>query len=92
MRSHVGLLRFVGAARRLPNLLLWPADHDTPYAVGRGEADVVLTAPLFELFRATGGRRSLRQIEAMDWSDDPGPWIEQLVMPSYSAPVEDLVE
>jgi uncharacterized protein (TIGR03083 family) len=92
MRSHVGLLRFIGAARKLPILLMWPSDHDTAYPVGRGEADVVLTAPLFELFRATGGRRSRAQIEAMDWSDDPGPWLEHLVMPSYTAPDRDLVE
>jgi uncharacterized protein (TIGR03083 family) len=92
MRSHVGLLRFIGAARRLPPLLLWPTDHDTPYPIGRGEAEVVLTASLFELFRATGGRRSRRQLEAMDWSDDPGPWLDHLVVPSYDAPDADLVE
>ena len=92
MRSHVGLLRFIGAARKLPILLLWPTDHDTAYAVGRGDADVVLTAPLFELFRATGGRRSRSQIESMDWSDDPGPWLDHLVMPSYTVPESDLVE
>jgi hypothetical protein len=92
MRSHVGLLRFIGAARKLPSLLLWPTDHDTAYAVGRGDAEIVLTAPLFELFRATAGRRSLRQIRDMDWSEDPGPWLEHLVMPSYAAPDADLRE
>lgn len=92
MRSHVGLLRFVSAARRLPNLLLWPTDHDTTYPIGKGDAEVVLTAPLFELFRATGGRRSRAQIAGMNWSDDPGPWAEQLVMPSYSVPDHDLIE
>jgi uncharacterized protein (TIGR03083 family) len=92
MRSHVGLLRFIGAARQLPNLLLWPTDHDTTYPIGRGDADVVLTAPLFELFRATGGRRSQAQIAAMDWSDEPGPWAQHLVMPSYTVPAADLIE
>ncbi len=92
MRSHVGLLRFIGAARQLPNLLLWPTDHDTTYPIGRGDAEIVLTAPLFELFRATGGRRSSAQIAAMNWSDDPGPWAQHLVMPSYTVPEADLVE
>lgn len=92
MRSHVGLLRFIGAVRRLPTLLMWPDDHDTKYPVGKGQAEIVLTAPLFELFRATGGRRSRSQIAAMDWSDDPGPWLEHLVMPPYAAPGQDLLE
>ena len=92
MRSHVGLLRFIGAARKLPTLLMWPTDHDTAYPVGRGDAEVVLTAPLFELFRATGGRRSQRQIRSMEWSDDPGPWLEHLVLPSYAVRQQDLLE
>ena len=92
MRSHVGLLRFIGAARQLPNLLLWPTDHDTTYPIGRGDAEIVLTASLFELFRATGGRRSSAQIATMNWSDDPGPWAQHLVMPSYTVPEADLVE
>jgi uncharacterized protein (TIGR03083 family) len=92
MRSHVGLLRFIGAVRRLPPLLLWPNDDDTPYPIGRGEAEVVLTASLFELFRATGGRRSRRQLAAMDWADEPGPWLDHIVVPSYGVRDADLIE
>jgi uncharacterized protein (TIGR03083 family) len=92
MRWHAGLLRFIGAARRLPPLLLWPTDLNTPYPIGRGEAEVVLTAPSFELVRATGGRRSRRQLAAMDWSDDPGPWLDHIVVPSYHPPESDLDE
>jgi uncharacterized protein (TIGR03083 family) len=92
MRSHVGLLRFVGAARRLPVLTLEPTDADRTYAIGRGEPGAAVRAPLFELFRATGGRRSRSQIEALDWSGDYVPWLDHIVMPSYTAPAEPLIE
>ena len=92
MRSHVGLLRFVAGAYSLPPLELQPSDGDRVYRVGRDEPQVLLRASLFELFRATGGRRSLRQIAAMDWFGDPGEWARHIVMPSYTAPEADLVE
>ncbi len=92
MRSHVGLLRFVAGANDLPALLLESTDGIRSYAVGRSEPEVVLQAPHFELFRATGGRRSMRQMAAMAWTPDPGPWLDHLVMPSYAVPEDDLVE
>ncbi len=92
LRSHVGLLRFVGGAFGLPPLVLHPTDGEREYRIGREEPQLALRATAFELFRATGGRRSLAQIAAMDWSDDPGEWLNHLVMPSYTAPEDDLVE
>ena len=40
-----------------------------------GAVAVTLTAPLFELLRATTGRRSLGQIRALAWDGDPEPWL-----------------
>mgnify|MGYP001816036949 FL=1 len=92
MRSHVSLLRFLGTAMGLPILRIEPTDHDKAYPVGRGEPAVIVRAPLFELFRATGGRRSQDQIDAFDWSGDAERWRRHIVMPSYQAPAEPVIE
>ena len=92
MRSHVSLLRFVGSAMGLPVLRIEPTDHEKSYPVGRGEPAAVVRAPLFDLFRATGGRRSQDQIDAFDWSGDADQWRLHIVMPSYRAPAEPVVE
>jgi uncharacterized protein (TIGR03083 family) len=92
MRSHVGMLRFVAGAYGLPALLLDPLDGPRSYQIGRDDPALVLRAPLYELFRATGGRRSREQMAALDWSAEPGAWLDHLVMPSYGVPEQDLVE
>ncbi len=92
MRSHVAVLRFVGAAAGLPDLLLSATDTGRQWRVGRGEPEATLEAPAFELFRATSGRRSLGQIEAMTWSGASASWIENIVMPAFSMPAEALIE
>ena len=92
MRSHVALLRFIGAARKLPDLELVASDTDQRWRVGRGEPAATLFAPAFELFRATGGRRSGGQIAAMGWAGDSQGWLDHLVMGVYSVPATDLVE
>lgn len=40
------------------------------------EAQVHLAGPLFDLFRSFGGRRTLDQIRALDWSADPTPYLD----------------
>ena len=92
MRSHVAMLRFVAGAYGLPSLLLEPSNGPRTYQIGRDEPSLTLRATLYELFRATGGRRSRNQMAALDWSTDPGAWLDHLVMPSYGVPEEDLVE
>ncbi len=92
MRSHVGMLRFVAGAHRLPALLLEPSDGPRSHQIGRDTPELTLRATLYELFRATGGRRTREQMAALDWSEDPGAWLDHLVMPSYGIPEDDLVE
>lgn len=40
------------------------------------EAQVHLAGPLFELFRSFGGRRTLDEVRALDWSADPSPYLD----------------
>lgn len=40
------------------------------------EAQVHLAGPLFDLFRSFGGRRTLDQVRALDWSADPTPYLD----------------
>jgi hypothetical protein len=42
------------------------------------EEPVTLTTTTFEAFRWRLGRRSRRQLAAMDWSRDPGPLLDSL--------------
>ncbi len=43
---------------------------------GPAGAEVVVSGSAFELLRAFTGRRSLDQIRAMDWTGDPGPYVD----------------
>jgi uncharacterized protein (TIGR03083 family) len=42
---------------------------------GEGPAQIVVSATTFDLFRSFGGRRSLAQIRALDWTADPSPYL-----------------
>jgi uncharacterized protein (TIGR03083 family) len=59
---------------QLPTLALRAADGWSATA-GEGSPDVELRASSFELFRSFGGRRSLDQIRALDWSADPDVYL-----------------
>ena len=61
-------------SEQLPTLELRAPDGWSATA-GEGSAEVELRASSFELFRSFGGRRSLDQIRAMDWSADPEPYL-----------------
>jgi len=61
-------------SEQLPTLELRAPDGWSATA-GEGSAEVELRASRFELFRSFGGRRSLDQIRAMDWSADPEPYL-----------------
>jgi uncharacterized protein (TIGR03083 family) len=69
-------------------LLVRGVQLDRPLHVDTGDAVLVSTGgdgePLvlrtsaFEAFRLRMGRRSRAQVLAMDWSEDPAPWIDSL--------------
>lgn len=45
---------------------------------GDGEPLATLRGSTFELSQVVTGRRSDAQMRALDWSDDPSPWLEHL--------------
>jgi uncharacterized protein (TIGR03083 family) len=92
LSSQIGVLRFVARAMGLPVLSIEPTDLDRTWPVGRGDPEVILRASAFELFRATGGRRSQAQIDALDWSGAADAWRHNLVHGAYQVPSEGLVE
>jgi uncharacterized protein (TIGR03083 family) len=50
---------------------------------------LTLRTTLFDLIRMSGSRRSLAQIHAMDWSDDPAPIIAMLPFALPPQPIEE---
>lgn len=81
-------------------LLVRGVQLDRPLHVDTGDAVLVSTGgdgePLvlrtsaFEAFRLRMGRRSRAQVLAMDWSEDPAPWIDALFV--FGPAEGDLVE
>lgn len=86
IRSHVGYLRAVQMALSLPVISLTATDVERDWPIGRDEPAGGVRAPIFELFRATGGRRTVAEIAELDWWGDTGRWVDHLVVPSYAAP------
>ena len=62
------------------------------FTAGDGAADVVLSATLFDAFRSLGGRRSIDQIRALDWSADADPYLGVFKTMVLRPPAEALVE
>jgi hypothetical protein len=60
------------------------------WTLGAGSEVATLQAARFELFRALGGRRTERQIRAMDWTGDVDAIVG--VLSRYPLPARDLVE
>ena len=52
---------------------------------GTGAPQITLRASDYDLARALLGRRSRAQVEAMDWTGDPTPILDHIVVFSYSA-------
>jgi uncharacterized protein (TIGR03083 family) len=65
-----------GFVRRsdLPTLQLEGTDGWAAVA-GEGDPAASVRGSCFELFRTFGGRRSVEQFRALDWSVDPGPYL-----------------
>lgn len=55
-------------------------------------AEVHLAGSSFELFRAFGGRRTLSQVRALDWSADPSPYLGAFFGGILKPPTEPLDE
>ncbi|MCU0311883.1 MAG: hypothetical protein MUE36_13180 [Acidimicrobiales bacterium] len=65
------------------SLVVRTESGDTPARTSGGDSDaepVVVTTTDFELLRWRMGRRSRRQMAAMDWSADPEPFLDHLAV------------
>lgn len=51
-----------------------------PVIVGDGMPQGSLSTTVFELSRVITGRRSPQQVRALEWSVDPSPWIDALLV------------
>jgi len=58
--------------------------------VGRGEPEAVVRGGPMQLFRSLVGRRTLRQIAALDWSGDPRPWLPAFTWGPFTPPAESV--
>ncbi len=76
----------------LPTLAIVAVDTGETWMVGRAEPTARLEGTLFELFRATGGRRTRAEIARLDWSGTYEDYEANLAMPSYSVPETSLNE
>jgi uncharacterized protein (TIGR03083 family) len=61
-------------AAELPPLRIVTDDLDK--VLGDGEPAATLRISTFELFRSLHGRRSPKQVRALDWDTDPTPWLD----------------
>ena len=84
-------VRFLG--RRLKDAEL-PAlrveSGDLTWDIGNGEPQTTVKGEPFELLRSLTGRRTTEQIRALEWSGDPGPYLEVFSM--YGVPEAPLDE
>ncbi len=82
-----GMLGGITAAGLAPVRLV----TDEGDELGPADAEVVMRAPRYEVFRAALGRRSAAQVAAFDWSGtDPAPYLPHLFL--FGPRDTDLVE
>jgi uncharacterized protein (TIGR03083 family) len=58
--------------------------------LGEGRPEATVSADAWELLRAFAGRRSRKQIAALDWDGDPEPYLA--LIPAYGERADALVE
>lgn len=73
----LGLARRLAAAELAPLRLRDPA-RGFDVVAGDGEPAASVAGPEFELFRAMAGRRSRRQVAALEWTGDPEPYLDAI--------------
>jgi uncharacterized protein (TIGR03083 family) len=77
-------------ARGLPALRVKASDRE--WIVGNGEPAASLEGSPFELFRAMTGRRSERQVRALQWEGDADLFVPAFEFGPFTFPENDLAE
>lgn len=91
LQAQVGGLRRNFGAVGLPTLCL-EASGLRDWMIGLGDPVATLRGEPFELFRATGGRRTVDEVRAMHWEGDAEVFIPHLLQPPYRWPEAPLRE
>ncbi len=91
---HIGLASQIGGLRlHFARLGLPPLGVEAvglrDWMVGRGDPVATVRGDGFDLFRATGGRRTIGQVRQLDWEGESEQFIENLLQPPYSWPEVD---
>lgn len=87
VRAMVSTARMTFAFGGLPSVTLRASDADLEWAMGREEPVAVCEAPLLDLLRSLGGRRTLEQIRALPWEGEvTDEIVGALVVPFFAAP------
>jgi len=90
--GHARSLRAGFAYAGLPTLRIEAVDFADGWDIGRGEVAVTLRASSFEIMRSIGGRRTRTEIASLDWSSDPGPFVDAMVLPHLAMRTSSLNE
>jgi hypothetical protein len=88
MQQTANRLRGLATAAKVPPLRLVLDGREE--LCGDGAAAATLATSSFELFRASLGRRSRDQLQAMGWDGDPSAYLE--VLPIFGPTTSDIVE
>lgn len=94
---HIGLASQIGGLRQhfarlgIPPLRV-EALGVRDWMVGRGDPVATVRGGAFELFRATGGRRTRAQVRQLDWEGESEQFIENFLQPPYSWPEAEVEE
>jgi uncharacterized protein (TIGR03083 family) len=91
LRSQVGGMRQHFGRLGLPTLRI-DAVGVREWMIGTEEPVATLRGTAFELFRATGGRRTMDEVRAMGWEGDREVFIPHLLQPPYGWPEAPLGE
>jgi hypothetical protein len=78
------------AARGLPAVAVRAKGKE--WTAGDGDPPVTLEASEFEVLRALTGRRTVDQIRALRWSDDPAPYLPVFTYGPFTLPAQPLAD
>ncbi|MGK2928206.1 MAG: maleylpyruvate isomerase family mycothiol-dependent enzyme [Acidimicrobiales bacterium] len=85
-KAHLTNVRGMFALASLPTLAIHVTDADETWRVGHADPVAELRASTLELLRTFGGRRTLEELQAMDWSGRHDAMPDHLVLPFFDRP------
>lgn len=90
MRAQLANVRRRFAADGLPTLRISPTDTDRDWQIGTGTPAASVAAPVIDVLRSFGGRRTMDEIRSFDWSGLSDGMAERMVLPFFQAPLDPI--